>query len=208
MMDCRPMSTPIVTNWRKIDESDLKIIDPTIYHQLIGSLMYLVNTRPDISFAINSLSQFMVNARRVHWIAAKHVLCYLRCAVEYDLLYECSDGVKLVGFTNVDWARCVEDRKSTSGCCFNTGLGIISCFSRQQCSMALRSAEVEYMIASLAACDALWLRKLLLGLFGHELEAIMIHCDNQSCIRFFENPVFHDRTKHIDIRYHFIRDCV
>jgi hypothetical protein len=77
-MDCRPMSTPLVTNWRNIDASYSKIVDPTVYHQLIGSLMYLVNTRPYISFAVNSLSQFMVDPRRVHWIAAKHVLRYLR----------------------------------------------------------------------------------------------------------------------------------
>jgi hypothetical protein len=83
MTDCRPMSTPLVTNWRKIDVSSSETVDPTIYRQLIGSLMYLVNTRPDISFAVNSLSQFMVDPRRVHWIAVKHVLRYLRGTVEY-----------------------------------------------------------------------------------------------------------------------------
>jgi hypothetical protein len=74
--------------------------------------------------------------------------------------------------------------------------------------VALGSVEAEYMVASLAACEALWLRKLLLGLFRHELEATVIHCDNQSCIKLSENPVFHDCSKHIDIKYHFIRDCV
>jgi hypothetical protein len=208
MMDCRPMSTPLVTNWRKIDASDSKTVDPTVYRQLIGSLMYLVNTLPYISFAVNSLSQFMVDPRRLHWIAAKHVLRYLRGIVEYGLLYEHSGGVTLVGFTFVDWAGCAEDIKSTSGCCFNIGSGIISWFSRKQRSVALSFAEAEYMAANLAACEALWLRKLLLGLLRQELEATMIHCDNQSCIKLFENPVFHDRSKHIDIRYHFIRDCV
>jgi hypothetical protein len=208
MMDCRPMSTPLVTNWRKIDASDSKTVDPTVYRQLIGSLMYLVNTRPDISFAVNSLSQFMVDPRRVHWIVVKHVLRYLRGTVEYGLLYERSGGVTLAGFTDVDWAGCAEDRKSTSGCCFSIGSSIISWFSRKQRSMALSSAKAEYMAASLAACEALWLRKLLLGLFRQELEATVIHCDNQSCIKLSENPVFHDRSKHIDIRYHFIRDCV
>jgi hypothetical protein len=106
MMDCRPMSTPLVTNWRKIDVSDSKTVDPTVYRQLIGSLMYLVNTRPDISFAINSLSQFMVEPRRVHWIVVKHVLHYLRGTMEYGLLYEGSGGVTLAGFIDVDWAGC------------------------------------------------------------------------------------------------------
>jgi hypothetical protein len=98
--------------------------------------------------------------------------------------------------------------KSTSICCFNIGSSIISWFSRKQISVALSSTEAKYMAASLAACEALWLRKLLLGLFRQELEVIVIHCDNQSCIKLSENLVFHDRSKHIDIRDHFIRDCV
>jgi hypothetical protein len=208
MIDSRPMSMLLVMNWRKIDASDSKTIDPIVYRQLIGSLMYLVNTQPNIIFAVNSLSQFMVDPRRVHWIALKHVLRYLRGTVEYGLLYDSNGAVRLESFTDVDWAGCVEDRKRTSGCCFSIGSGIISWFSRKQRSVTLSSAEAEYMAASLAACDALWLRKLLLGLFRQELEAIVIHCDNQSCIKLYENSVFHDHSKHTDIRYHFIKDCV
>jgi hypothetical protein len=126
MMECRPMYTPLVTNWRKIDASNSKTVDSTVYHQLIGSLMYLVNTRLDISFAVNSLSQFMVDPRRVHWIASKHVLHYLRGTMEYGLLYERSGGVTLAGFTDADWVGCAEDMKSASGCCFNIGSSIIS----------------------------------------------------------------------------------
>jgi hypothetical protein len=93
MIDCRPMSTPLVTNWRNIDASNSKTVDPIVYRHLIGSLMYLVNTRPDISFVVNSLSLFMVDPRRVHWIVVKHVLRYLRGTVEYGLLYERNGGV-------------------------------------------------------------------------------------------------------------------
>ena len=200
MMDCRPMSTPLVTNWRKIDASDSKTVDPIVYRQLIESLMYLVNTRRDIRFVVNSLSQFMVDPRRVHWIVVKHVLRYLGGIMEYELLYERSGRVTLVGFTDVDWAGCAEDRKSTSGCCFSIGSSIISWFSRKQRSVASSSVKAEYM----AACEALWLRKLLLGLFNTELEATVIHCDNQSRIKLSENLMFHDRSKHIDIKYHFI----
>ena len=98
--------------------------------------------------------------------------------MEYMLLYEHSGGVTLAGFTDVDWVGCVEDRKSTSGCCFSIGSGIISWFSRKQKSVALSFVEAEYMAASLAICEALWLRKLLLGLFRQELDATVIHCDN------------------------------
>jgi hypothetical protein len=208
MQDCRPMSTPMVTNWKKIDASKQEAVDPTLYRQLIGSLMYLVNTRPDICFAVNTLSQFMVEPRRAHWTTAKHILRYLRGTIEYGLRYAQGDGVKLVGYTDADWAGNAVDRKSTSGCCFSLGSGVVSWFSRKQKSVALSSAEAEYMAASMAACEAIWLRKLLVALFGQELEPTIIHCDNQSGIKLSENPVFHDRSKHIDIRYHFIRDCV
>ena len=121
MEDCKPMAIPLVSNWRKIDASGLDGFDPTLYCQLIKSLMYLVNTRPDISFAIKSLSQFMVDPWRVHWMAAKYILHYIRGTVEYGLVYECRGSVQLAGFTDVDWEGCVEDRKSTSDCCLSIG---------------------------------------------------------------------------------------
>jgi hypothetical protein len=208
MGDSRPMTTPMITNWKKLHASESQLVDSTLYRQLIGSLMYLVNTRPDISFAVNTLSQFMVEPRRVHWVAAKHVLRYLCGTVDYGLDYHRGDGVRLVGYTDSDWAGCVSDRKSTSGCCFGLGSTVVSWFSRKQKSVALSSAEAEYMAASQANCEALWLHKMLIGLFGVQLRPTVIYCDNQSCIKLSENLVFHDRSKHIETRYHFIRDYV
>ena len=100
------------------------------------------------------------------------------------------------------------DRKSTSGYCFNIGSGITSWRSRKQKSMALSSFEAKYMAASTASCKAIWLRKLLVNLFRRNMEVTRIMCDNLSCIKLSENPVFHDRSKHIDIRCLFVRDCV
>jgi hypothetical protein len=190
MTYCRPMCMPLVMNWRNIDASDSKTIEPIIYRQLFGPLMYLVNTRPNITFATKSLSQFMVDPQRVHWIVVKHVLHYLRGTMEYGLLYEHSGGVILAGFTYVDWEGCAEDIKSTLGCFFNIGSSIISWFNRKHKSVELISIEAEYMVASLAACEALWLRKLLLGLFKQEPEATVIHYENQSCIKLSENQCF------------------
>jgi hypothetical protein len=204
MEDCRPMSTPMITNWKKLSASDSQLVDATVYRQLIGSLMYLVNTRPDICFFVNTLSQYMVESRSVHMVGAKHVLRYVAGTVDFGLDYVRGDGVSLVGYTDSDWAGCAADRKSTSGCCFSLGSGLVSWFSRKQKSVALGSAEAEYM----AANQAIWLRKMLVGLFGQEMAPTVIHCDNQSCIKLSENPVFHDRSKHIEIRYHFIRDWV
>jgi hypothetical protein len=206
MGDSRPMTTPMITNWKKLHAFESQLVDSTLYHQLIGSLMYLVNTRPDICFAVNTLSQFMVEPRRGNWVAAKHVLKYLCGTVDYGLDYHGGDGVRPIGYTDSDWAGCVSDKKSTSGCCFGLGSVVVSWFNRKQKSGALSSAEAEYMVASQASCEALWLRKMLVVLFGAQLRPTVIYCDNQSCIKLSKNPVFHDWSKHIEIRYHFIRD--
>ncbi len=115
MVDCRPVATPMATTGKELYALDSHVVDPTLYRQLIGSLMYLVNTRPDICFSVNTLSQFMVEPKRVHWTALKHVLRYLQGTVDYGLDYVGGSGVKLAGYTDIDWAGSVSDKKSTSG---------------------------------------------------------------------------------------------
>eukprot|EP00253_Pinus_taeda_P033318 PITA_33318 len=100
------------------------------------------------------------------------------------------------------------DRKSTSGGIFNLGSMIVSWYSRKQWLVALSSAKAEYMVVSQVACEAIWMRKILVGLFDQRMDPTVIYCDNQSCIKLSENPIFHDRSKHINIRYHHLRDCV
>eukprot|EP00253_Pinus_taeda_P032031 PITA_32031 len=115
---------------------------------------------------------------------------------------------KLMQTPLANWAGSPLDQKSTSGRIFNLGSAEFSWYSRKQRSVALSSAEAEYMAASQGACEAIWMRKILVGLFDQRMDATVIYCDNQSCIKLFENPVFHDRSKHIDIRYYHLRDCV
>ena len=115
--DCGSMATPIITNWKKIDASRDNEVDPTLYRQLIVSLMYLVNIRPDICFIVNTLSQFMVEPKRVHWAAARHILSYVRGTVGYGLKYTQGDDVRLSGFTDADWAGSSTERKSNSRYC-------------------------------------------------------------------------------------------
>eukprot|EP00253_Pinus_taeda_P014552 PITA_14552 len=178
MQDCRPMATPMITNWKKIDASKDKDVDPTLYRQLIGSLMYLVNTRPEICYTVNTLSQFMVEPKRAHWATTKHVLRYIQGIVDYGILYTKSKDIRLNGFTDADWAGSSVDRKSNSGFCFNIGSRMTSWCSRKQKSVALSSAEAKYMAARTASCEAIWLRKLLVTLFRRKMEATRIMCDN------------------------------
>jgi hypothetical protein len=156
MEDCKPMATPMITNLKKVTTSDSDMVDPMLYRQLIGSLMYMVNTRTDICFAVNTLSEFMVELRQEHWVATQHVLRYLRGTMEYGLRYLGDGEMKLQGYTDSNWASSAADRKSTLGCCFSLGSAMISQFSKKQTSMALSSAEAEYMAASTASCEAIW----------------------------------------------------
>jgi hypothetical protein len=122
---------------------------------------YLVNTRLDICFVVNTLNRFTVDLRQVHWVAVKHVLRYLRGTMEYGMRYLGGDGVRLQGYTDLDWAGSAGDRKNTSRCCFSLGSTVISWFNRKQTSVAFNSAEEEYMATSIASCEAIWLRKLI-----------------------------------------------
>jgi hypothetical protein len=161
--------------------------------------MYLVNTRPDIFYVVNQLSQAMVKPTKLFWKEGKHVPRYLRETYEYGLWYRQTDEVKLHGFIDADWVGSPMDRKSTSGWIFSIISTVVSWYNRKQRSVALSSVEVEYMAVSQDACEAIWMRKILVGLFGSHLDPTMIHCDNQSCIKLLINPMFHDRYKIIDI---------
>ena len=113
MEGCRPMSTPMTTNFKKLDASKSELVDPTLYHQLIGSLMYLVNIRPYISIVVSTLSRYMVEPWRVQWLAAKHILRYIAGIVDYGLDYVRGDGVELIRYSDSDWEGCASDWKST-----------------------------------------------------------------------------------------------
>ena len=141
-------------------------------------------------------------------LTAKHVLRYLRGTNGYGLKYASSVDMRLQGYANADWVGSVVGQKSTSGCCFTLGSAMVSWCSRKQSSVALSTAKAEYIALSVVVREAVWLCKLLTDLFDHEMDYTIIHCDNQSCVKLFENHVFHDRSKHIEIKYHYIRDMV
>ena len=143
---------------------------------MIVSSMYLTNMRSDIFVVVNTLSQFLMNPRNVHLIATKHILRYLKGIVDYGLKYEANQKINLECYVDSDWAGSAIDRKSTLGCFFNMGSGVISWFSRKQSCVALSIAEAEYVIACSPSCEAVWLRKLLSNLFDLQMDATCTHC--------------------------------
>jgi hypothetical protein len=202
MLECKPMNTPMEVKLKLLVDTSSELIDATLYKQIIGSLLYLTNTRLDICFFVNILSQFLVEPRCVHLVATKHAMRYLKGTIDYGLSYDGDHDFTLSGYTDAYWAGSFFDRKITSGCCFSLGSTMISWQSRKQSSISLSTTEVEYIAACSSSCKSIWLRKLLTGLFDLEMRETLILCDNQRCIKMTENPIFHDRSKHIEILYH------
>ena len=125
------MATPMDSNLKLLADDSSELVDMTHYRQIIGSLMYLTNTRPDICFAVNTLSQYLVQPRRVHLVTAKHVMRYLKGTIEFGLYYDGSHEYRLYGYMDAYWAGSVSDKKSTSGGCYSLGSAMISWFSRK-----------------------------------------------------------------------------
>jgi hypothetical protein len=182
MLECKAMNTPMEIKLKLLVDTLSEFFDVTLYRQIIGLLMYMTNTRPDICFVVNTLSQYLVEPRRVHLVVAKHVIRYLKGTLDFGLYYNGDHDFRLVGYTDSYWDGSVSDRKSTSRCCFSLGSAMTSWKIRKQSNIALSTTEAEYIVACSSSCEAIWLRKLLTGLFDLEIEATAILCDNQSCI--------------------------
>jgi hypothetical protein len=185
-------------------------VNLTSYHSTIGGLRYLVNTSPDIAHAVGYLSRFMEEPHEDHLAAVKHVLRYIAGTRHHGAHYARGKGglLKLHGFSNSDMAGDLDTRRSTSGILFFLTTSLITWQSTKQKVVALSSCEAEYIATTAAACQAVWLARLLSDLLDSEIGAPEIKVDNKSSIAMTKNPVFHDRSKHIDTRYHFIRECV
>ncbi|KAF7130877.1 hypothetical protein RHSIM_Rhsim10G0166500 [Rhododendron simsii] len=145
---------------------------------------------------------------KLHYAAAKRILHYLQGTKKLGIKYTKEKDSKLIGYTDSDWAGSIDDRKSTFGQVFCLGTKIISWSSKKQRTIALSSAEAEYIAATDAACEAIWLRRILSDMEHKEEGPTVIYCDNMSAIAMSKNSVFHGRTKHIELRHHFIRDLV
>lgn len=208
MENCKTSSTPMNTSEKLIVSDGTPKANESLFRSLVGGLMYLTNSRPDIAFPVSLVSRFMHNPTMHHLGAAKRILRYIRATSSYGIWYRRVSDFRLMGYTDSDWAGFVDDRKSTSGYVFNLGSGAVSWLSRKQATVALSSSEAEYIAATSATCQAIWMRRILADLHHVQGRSTDIYCDNKATISMTKNPVFHGRTKHIELRHHFIRDVV
>ncbi|KAF5468349.1 hypothetical protein F2P56_012507 [Juglans regia] len=182
--------------------------DSTLFRSIVGGLQYLSLTRPDIAFAVNKVCQFMHCPKAPHWTAVKRILRYLKGSINHGLFFKSRSNIFLQAYTDADWAGCPDDRRSTGGFAVFLGNHIISWSSKKQKTVARSSTEAEYKSLSSTAAELIWLQTMLKELGIPLSKPPLLWCDNIGATYLSANPVYHSRTKHMDIDYHFVRDRV
>ena len=210
LTEAKTASTPADPNVKlEKDDGVSKGVDQTTYQSIVGSLLYAaIATRPDIAQAVGVVSKFNSKPTEAHLTAVKRILRYLKGTADQALKYEKSEDGALVGYSDADWAGDLDDRHSTTGNLFLMVGGPISWASKKQATVALSTSEAEYVALSSATQEVIWLRRLLTDLGQVPNEPTVMMEDNQGAIAIARNPVAHARTKHIDIRYHFVHEAV
>jgi hypothetical protein len=208
MNNFKPVSTPVKCGIKLSKHEEREMVDPTIFKSLVGILRYLTCTRPDILYGVGLVSRYMESPTITHFNAAKRILCYVKGTIDFGLLYPSSNEFKLVGYSDSDWGGDVDDRKSPTRFVFYLGSSAFTWSSKKQPIVMLSTCEAEYVAATSSVCHAIWLRKLLKEHNKPKDDATEIYLDNKSALALAKNPVFHDRSKHIDTKYHFIRECM
>eukprot|EP00253_Pinus_taeda_P006803 PITA_06803 len=208
MEDAKPVCTPMVTGSSLSANDESAVVHQPTYISMIGSLLYLTGTRPDIMHAVGIVGRFQENPKESHLQAVKRIFNYLQGTQNYGLWYPRDTNLTLHAYTDADWARSVDDRKSTSGGAFFMGSRLVSWFSKKQSSIALSTAEAEYVATASCCTQLLWMMQTLQDFQITCTPPISILCDNTSAINISKNPVMHSKTKHIPIKYHFLREQV
>jgi hypothetical protein len=183
-------------------------VDKGRYQRLVGKLIYLSHTRPDISFAVSTVSQFMNCPTEEHMEALYRILRYLKMTPGQGLFFQKSTSREIEIFTDADWAGSVTDRRSTSGYCTFVWGNLVTWRSKKQPVVSRSSAEAEFRALSQGICEGIWIKRVLHEIGILNSNPIKVLCDNQSAISIAKNPVHHDRTKHVEIDRHFIKENI
>ena len=208
MTECKSCSTPVDLNPKLSSIVGDPVADPTDFRSLAGALQYLTFTRPDIAYAVQQICLHMHDPREPHLAALKRILRYVCGTLHLGLLLRPSAQTELVVYSDADWAGCPDTRRSTSGFAVFLGDSLVSWSSKRQQTVSRSSAEAEYRAVANAVAEATWLRQLLQELHAPLRRATLVYCDNISTVYMSSNPVQHQRTKHVEIDLHFVRERV
>jgi hypothetical protein len=205
MIDSKAISTLMGTNGNLDSDANGNMVDQELYRSIIESLLYVTPSRAYVMFSICIYARFQASPRESHLKATKRILRYLKHTQNVGLWYPKGENFELIGYFDSDYAGCKVERRSTSGTCQLLGRSLVSWSSKKQNSIALSTVEAEYIAVSSCCAQILWMNATLND-FGIKFKNVPLLCDNESAIKLTNNPVQHARTKHIDVRHHFIRD--
>nr|GEW44157.1 ribonuclease H-like domain, reverse transcriptase, RNA-dependent DNA polymerase [Tanacetum cinerariifolium] len=208
MIDCNETLIPMNLGTRLIKTTKGTMVNPTEYRSLIGCLRYLLYTRPDLSYSIGLLSRYMQEPQEQHMKAIRQVLHYVKGTKDHGITNKHNRGNKIHGYSDSSYGVNTQEGKGTTGIIFYYGESPISWSTQKQATVALSSCESKFIAATAVATQALWLKRLLSKLTNTEEDEVTIKVDNKSAIALMKNLVFHGRRKHIDTKYHFIRECI
>jgi hypothetical protein len=175
---------------------------------MIGSLLYITTSHPNIMHSIGMVGRYQATPKQSYLLTAKRIFRYLKGTMDYGLWYPRNQNFQLSVYSNVDWANCVDERKSTSGGAFLLGYSLVSWLNKKQGSISLSTTEAKYIAASTYCTQVLWIIQKLEDLEVKYIAPIPIHCDNTTAISLSKSLLFHSNTKHIPIKYHFLREQV
>jgi hypothetical protein len=203
MNDTKAISTPMGTNVNLDSDTSGNMMNKKLYWSMIGSLLYMTASRSDVIFSVCMCARFQASPKESHLEATKRILRYLKHTQNVGLWYLKGAKLELVGYSDSDYAGCKVERRSTLGTCQLLGRSLVLWSSKKQNSVALSTAKAKYISADSCCAQILW-RKATLNEFGIKFKKVPLLCDNESAIKLINNPVQHARTKHIDVRHHFI----
>ena len=205
--DATPMKTPIAVGAQLDLDEEGESFDETEYRGMIGSLLYLTASRPDIMFATCICARYQARPKLSHYQYVTRIFRYLKGTPNLGLWYPKNTDFNLIGYSDSDFAGCKIDRKSTTGTCQFLGDRLVSWFSKKQSSVSTSTAEAEYIAAGSCCAQLLWMQSQLSD-YGFDFSETPLYCDNTSAIAISNNPIMHSKSKHIELRHHFIRDHI
>lgn len=206
LLGCKPVDTPLPRDGKYLARESNALREPNKYRRLIGRLLYLNFTRPDITHAVQQLSQYVGTPCQHHWDAALHVLRYLKGCPSKGIYFPKNNSLQLSAFCDAGWASCPDTRRSITGFCITLGLALISWRTKKQNTVSRSSAEVEYRSMASTVGEIQWLTRLLRDLRVECKLPIDLWCDSKAVLHIAANPVYHEQTKHIEIDCHIVRE--
>jgi hypothetical protein len=206
MVGAKPCKTPMQPGLILSKTYGTSLSNPFLYRTIVGALQYATITRPDLAFSVNKASQFISTPIDVHWQAVKRILRYVKGTLHHGLLLRHSPQLCLNAYCDADWAGDPDDRRSTTGYVVYLGLNIVSWSSKKHVTVSRSSTEAEYRSLAMTTSELLWLQSLLTELGQLSTTMPVLWCDNLGATFLAANPVFHARTKHIELDFHFVRE--